>query len=73
MRDDDIRTILDVEVNDEEFDVMLLSAGVPQSGDRLTDFKALSTALGIDPEDLLYALFVDEPLFDDDTWSNLTT
>ncbi len=73
LRDEDILTIINAEVGEEEFADMLARAGVPSTGNTVEDLRAMAEYGGVDVEDLLYALFVeDEPIFNDDTWSNLT-
>jgi hypothetical protein len=72
LQDEDIAAILHAELGDD-FDRVLNIAGVASTGDNVQDFKTLAYAMGVDVEDLLYALFVeDEPIFNEDTWSKLT-
>jgi hypothetical protein len=71
--DDDIATILYAEVGDEGMADMLAIVGIPATGNHVEDLKTMADGMGVDVEDLLYALFVeDEPLFTSDTWANLT-
>lgn len=75
LKDEDIRTIITVEVGDSGFAEMVDMAGIPSTGDSVEDLKAMAATMDVDVEDLLYALFVDEdePLFNENTWTNLTT
>lgn len=73
LHDEDIITIVNAEVGEEEFAEMLAMAGVPSTGNTVEDLRAMAFAMDVEVEDLLYALFVeDEPLFNDSTWANLT-
>lgn len=73
LRDDDILAIVNAEVGVEEFEDMLGLAGVPSTGNVVDDLKMMAATMGVDVEDLLYALFVaDEPFFNEGTWTHLT-
>jgi len=73
LHDEDIATIINVEIGDEGMADLLAMVGLESSGNSVDDMKTMAGAMGVEAEDLLYALFVNEPLFDDDTWTNLTT
>lgn len=73
LHDDDIRAIINAEIGEEGMTQLLAMFGTESSGDSVDDLKIMASNMGVEAEDLLYALFVDEPLFDDDTWRNLTT
>ena len=48
-------------------------AGATPTGDAVGDAKAMAEQLGLEVEDMLYGLFAEnEPLFNDDTWRDLT-
>jgi hypothetical protein len=73
MQDDDIRAILAAELDQDIFEIALLSHGLEYTGDNVSDFKRMADAMSVDAEDLLYALFVEEEdIFDEETWTNLT-
>ena len=73
LSDEDIRVIIDVELGDAGVEQLLSAIGAESSGDSVQDLKILAGAMGVEAEDLLYALFQEEPLWGDDAWTNLTT
>jgi hypothetical protein len=73
LSDEDIRVIIDVELGEDGISQLLTMVGAESSGDSVQDLKIMAGAMGVEAEDLLYALFVNDPIFNDDTWTDLTT
>jgi hypothetical protein len=75
MNDDEIAELLAcVDVSDTMMEFLADISGVEPEDTHPQTLRAMARKYGISVEDLLYSLFADdEPMFNDDTWKNLTS